>query len=746
MRRNPATRPFGMLSARKILTFTTLAAAFMWASTARGQVPGPEIFGNPPKTPLELWDAIDYLTRTGQAKQAVPYLNAFMKANPDDAMLLRIRDDFGVVSILRLVDDPATRPVVKTLVDRLTEASLKHARDPERIARAIQALMKSASEQKYAVVRLREAGAYAVPALIAALNRPELSEGERTELTQGMGRLDEAAVPPLIAALDASDARTTSAAAAALGRIRDPRAVPQLTFLAARSKSEGAERAVERITRTTFANRPFAPARLLVAEARRYHTHTIDFPSGRVIVWIWDEAAKTPVPREMSRAAAENYFGVKLAREALTLNPGDVDAQVALVALTLEAAAIAQGGASKVAATDPAYTNALATGAQVLGRVVRQAIADRKPEVAALAVNALAQVTDRDAFTIERRPNPLIEALAAPDRRVQFAAARALVLLDPAKTFPGSSRVVPTLARFVASGPLPRAVIIDGNLSRGGQLAGFLKTLGYEPMVAATGDQGFRLAARAADVELIFVDPHMVQGAWRLDDVIANLRAEPATAGLPIYVYGGLALELTLADLFKRYPDVKYLVQPTSPERLEAMLGGRPSALTDGERGAYAREAAALLARVASRAGGPFTPDLEGIEPALTIALNTPETSVAASAALSEVPSADAQRGLADVLLDPSRSTEARVAVAARLSRSIQRFGPLVSAEQEARLLRELAAADDPGLKNSLAIIVGALRPKAVQVGRRLLGEAAVPPAPAAVAKPKGEAEPDAEP
>ncbi len=731
MRRYPAQSLLATRLMHTALTLAVLAGSLVAGARARGQAPGPEIFGNPPKTPLELWDAIDYLTRTGQAKQAVPYLNAFMKANPDDAVLLKVRDDFGVGSILRLADDPATSSVVKTLVDRLTEASHRHARDPERIARAIQALLKSPSEQKYAVERLREAGAYAVPALIAALGRPGLTDTERSDLVKGLGRLDGAAVPPLIAALDASDASIVSAAAEALGRIADPRAVPALTYVAAKSQAEPAVRAVERITRTPFAQRPLTPARLLVAEARRYHTRAVDFPSGDVIVWVWDEAGKTPKPREMSRAAAENYFGVKLARAALALNPGDLDAQVALVGLNLEAAASASGGASKVAATDPAFTTALSTGALVLGRVARQANADRKPEVAALAVNALGQVTNRDAITTDRRPHPLVEALAAPDRRVQFAAARALVLLDPAKAFPGSSRVVPTLARFVASGPQPRAVIIDGNLPRGSQFAGFLKTLGYEPMVAATGDQGFRLAARAADVELIFVDPHMVQGAWRLDDVLANLRAEPATAGLPIYVYGGLALELTLADLLKRYPDVKFIVQPTSPERLESMLGGRPSALTDAERAAYAREAAALLARVASRAGGPFTPDLERVEPALTLALQSPETSVAASAALSEVPSADAQRGLADLLLDPSRSNQARVDVAGKLSRSIQRFGPLVSADQEARLLTELAGADDLKLRNSLAAVVGALRPKAAQVGKRLIGDA-VPHPPAA--------------
>ncbi|MFO0952077.1 MAG: hypothetical protein U0835_13205 [Isosphaeraceae bacterium] len=37
------------------------------AETALAQPPGPEIFARDPKTPLELWDAVDYLVRTEQA-------------------------------------------------------------------------------------------------------------------------------------------------------------------------------------------------------------------------------------------------------------------------------------------------------------------------------------------------------------------------------------------------------------------------------------------------------------------------------------------------------------------------------------------------------------------------------------------------------------------------------------------------------------------------------------------------------
>ncbi|HKI20975.1 MAG TPA: hypothetical protein VKA15_23990, partial [Isosphaeraceae bacterium] len=57
---------------------------------AQAQVPGPELFAKEPRTPLELWEAADYLVRTGQAKKAVPYLDKFVKSQPDDATLIAV--------------------------------------------------------------------------------------------------------------------------------------------------------------------------------------------------------------------------------------------------------------------------------------------------------------------------------------------------------------------------------------------------------------------------------------------------------------------------------------------------------------------------------------------------------------------------------------------------------------------------------------------------------------------------------
>lgn len=684
---------------------------------------GPAIpfgFAKAPETPTELWEVIDHLIRSGQPAQAVPYLSAFVKSKPDDATLLKIRDRFGVASMLRLDDDASTRPLAKPVVDMLNAAVRRHATRPERIGQFISALTKSPEEQAHAVERLRESGPFAVPYLIQELQRPSLSAEDRGTIVHNIGRLDRSAGPPLIATLDSGNDALTRDAIEALAMMGDLRAVPQLTFLAGKGNRTAAT-AIEVMTSRPWTGLTRSPVGVLTDEALRYHRHEVRFPSGNILIWLWDDAQKVPVSREISQADAEAYFGLKYAREALALDPSHLPAQVALLSLALEQA-VARVGYPAYPQNDPtgSFATATAAGPEVLGMVVRDAIAHGKYDLAAAAATALGQVTDANALPTDRRPNPLVQALSAPSRRVQFAAARALVLLNPRKPFAGSSRVVPVLARFATNQSVPRAVVIDGNLTRGGQLKGYLKELGYDPILAATGDEGFRAAAETADVELVLIDNHLVQGAWRLVDTLSNLRADARTAGIPLYIYGPLNLEYKLGYLSETFPGVKLVVQPTSAEILERQLGGRPAQLPDAERAGYARSASNLLALVARQPGNPFEIDLTAAEPSLTIALNAPTTGTPASIALGDVPSPDAQRGLADVLLDPGKPAGLRLTAANELARSIQRYGRLVAADQETKLLAALDQAGDPALRGALATVIGALRPKAALAGERL--------------------------
>ncbi len=422
------------------------------------------------------------------------------------------------------------------------------------------------------------------------------------------------------------------------------------------------------------------------------------------MLWLWDETAKVPAPAQLSVKDAEGVLGLRAAKEALEIDPTDVEAKVVQLSLGLD---------HDPDAWKPA---ALEAGPSLLGKVLRRAVAEKRTDLATTVAPILGQLANRNDLLIKDRPNSLVDALISSDRRTQFAAAEAMVKLDPRKPFPGSSRLVPVLARFLAGQTSPRALVIDGNSERASQVTGYLRGLGYDARTASTGAEGFTEAAESADIELIAVDPNSVNDPWDLPEILGNLAADPRTSGIPVFLVGPLDIRNQFASKLESFPNLQFLVTPSETQLLKgqldrglATLGVRP--LSANERTDYAKKASSLLAQIARSPGSPFEADLPGAEPSLSLALNGPIAATEAAEALGDIPGTDAQRALADVALDPSKPAPVRLASAGQLARNIRRFGPRLAAEQERRLVEELGQETDPARREALAAVVGALKP-----------------------------------
>jgi hypothetical protein len=198
---------------------------------------------------------------------------------------------------------------------------------------------------------------------------------------------------------------------------------------------------------------------------------------------------------------------------------------------------------------------------------------------------------------------------------------------------------------------------------------------------------------------------------WALSDTLANLAADSRTRGIPVFVYGPLAVQYKHPNLERNYPGVKLLVQPVSADILLQQLKTPPGVLTQAIHTDYAREAAKLFARIATECKGPFFADLRSAEPALAVALNNGQMAADAATTLREVSDPDAQRSLADVALDPSKTPVIRKQSTIELVRSIQRIGPLITASQEAKLLTSIREEANPEIRASLLTVLHALTP-----------------------------------
>ncbi len=693
-----------------------LVAALGACAPLRAQVPGSELFAKEPQTPVELWDAVDYLLRTNQTKKALPYLDRFVKSKPDDATWDLIRKRYGYASVLSLGDFPETRKHAQPLVEAMLAAEQKVAKDPKRIEGYVAALRDTAEEQDYAVRALRRAGPDAVPFVVEAVSRAGISAEARRKIWNNVGRLDHSAAPPLEAVLESPDPALAAEAAAALGLIGDKRSIPNLTFAAsspaaAPAVRKAAQGAIFRLTGQPFEAQKRTPVEVLVDAAWRLHRHQVDLGAEPVAIWTWDKEQNAPVSKSVPRTEAEAIVGSRFAKDALTLSPTDRQARIVELSLNLEKAIERAGFTAFTAKDQPEVKAATAAGPSLLIGAMKTAIADGKTDLAAVLAGALGSVTDEQALVAAGRPHALVDALYSPGRRLQFAAARALVKLAPETPFPGAGRLVPTLARFLPKQAQPRAIVIDANPNRGSQLAGFLTELGYDSELEVTGAKGFTAAATAADVELILISYDLFGQQWTVSETLANLRADGHTAEIPVFIYGPLNVAYEHPNLERNYPGIRFLVQPPDSATLKRQIKDLPNAFDEPERAAYAREAALLLAQLAKKRGNRLARVSRDVEEALESALNANETGPAAAVSLGQVALPEAQRSLANAALDPARPAAIRKEVATALVESIRHFGPLMSRQQEARLDTMLGDEDtDPDVRASLMAVSRVLR------------------------------------
>src|SRR5262249_31522427 len=143
-------------------------------------------------------------------------------------------------------------------------------------------------------------------------------------------------------------------------------------------------------------------------------------------VWRWED--KALVETQVPATKAEEYFGLRFARQALEIDPAYVPAQVVFLSLALEKAYEQAGGVDRPLASLPEVRELLTTvSPDLVYAVLERGLKDRRLPVILGAVVALGDLQDVGAVGAGQGTSALIQALYYPDRRVQFAAAETLL-------------------------------------------------------------------------------------------------------------------------------------------------------------------------------------------------------------------------------------------------------------------------------------------------------------------------------
>jgi len=700
-------------------------------STSSFNLSAEELLLAKPETPEQLMEAVIQLTDLGQAASAKPYLDQLTKADIDDATVLKLRDRYGPAAFLRLSNNKTLQPESIALLKKMEAAFRAYATDPARIDGLINDLSASPTKRAIAIIELKSAGEIVVPSILLRISKSE-DPSTNDHLAFALSRLGAPVVQPLIAALRAPKENIRKIAADVLGDIGDPAATlylwnpafsqnqPQSIQLAARA---ALAKILKKDPRNHFeVNQHNAQLVLKNAAIHFYQTH--EDKSEKQKIWFWDLKKQTVVQQELPAQEVNLIEGLRLAKEALEMSPDRQDVQTLYLAMALAMEAYHVGW-NKPLPEGPgtAFNLALLSGPSAVSRVLALAMKQGHTPSALAALKALGQIGSR-ALLYEQldKHSSLIAALNYPDRRVQFAAATAIMQLDPVKSFPGATRVIAILTRALLGEGSQSAIVVDSSVPRAQSMAGVFNELGYQTQPFQTGKAAFKAATGRMDVEFIALQYNVMR--WGLSQTIANLRADSRTANIPIIIYGPLQLRKKIEYSTRHYALVHYIVESENTndigKQVRPFLSSLKSPqLTGGLRTEYRTAALYWLAHIASSQRTNIY-DLTSAEKPLLQLVPDRELASNALIILGGIPTRSAQADLVKVVTNKTFDTDVKEIAALQLAFHIQKFGLLVDSKQVSEIRQAYQAAGDPKLNTALASVIGTLMPDNKLIGERL--------------------------
>jgi len=621
-------------------------------------------------------------------------------------------------TMARAMRVPALEPIAASMLKAFEAGMLAAARDPEQIRKNVAALTGTLRGKLDARARLIYAGEYATPQLLEALldkNNPALA-AEAQRVLIDMGRQ---AIAPLCTAMMGLGATEQETVANVLGLIPYRTSLPYLADLAASSGSAGAKaacaRAIERLAGTASVD---APAILYYQLADAYYAHKSEVTSfpREDFQLLWSHQPKTGlVMQAIATPVFHEAMAMRLSRRALELLPGSRDALALWVASNFR----------REIDTTPGYDNpaygpdmreamyyAVAAGPAVSQEVLARGLDTRDTPLVRRALAAVEQTAGASSlFGADAARRPVGEALLYPNRRVQIETSLALAASQAREAFPGSDRVVPTLASALGNAAQRFALIMARNNEEYQSYRGVIEKGGFTvlPFGATLGDVAIPVSEAPA------VDLVMVTGldAERLGATIDSVRGHAKLAASPVLAMVGLDAAPVLQ---RRYEGEGWIaVRPMAldqamtlraAESLVERASGGP--ITEGEAADYARRALAAMRDLVLSGSTVFS--VNEAAGALVAALGSPkgETRMLVAEVLSYLSEARAQVALVDAGL--SASGAERVAIMGKATASARRFGNNLEARQVSRLL---ALAADPATPSedatATAALVGAL-------------------------------------
>ena len=591
------------------------------------------LFIKQPQTIFEYWAAMKFEMQLGKFDLAGLHLKLLLdkyEKMPEDGNkdLIKIEAAEGLAALLNLKNvkkwsdhPPFQKEAVLSVdkfIDRVTVAIEKHLSDPERIQKFIKRLDAPTPEERaFARVQLMKSNVRAVPYLVESL-RNNFGKPLFDRVRDLMLEMDSEIVPAYLEIFRASNANEAKDLEPRLTLLKitversDRRIVPYLWHLSASPQYPDPVRKAAREALTTFLkvdvlNLP--PAKFaLTGLAEDYYYHRVRFKNKEVRLWPWDGKQLAITPVELTPAQAEEFFGLRYARQALELDAKFQPAQVVFLSLMLERQLEPDLDQLVLKPAPAGLRNLLLTlDPELVGVVLEKAMDDHKTPAILAIVQALGERGDVRAAKLSPGGTPLglLRALYYPDRRVQFASAQATrCACRPCRRSRPHGSWISIAASLVSEPTVPRALAAYVPADRAKETRDFLKVAGFETDIVRDVKEAFEKLRESADYDLILL--HQAVPEKELPFAVAQLRADNDQGGLPIFIVAGKDRQEKLEKLARHYRDVQVITEPvlTLPDEVKARIdaatkSSQGAKVTAEERKAFNRAALDAIRRMA---------------------------------------------------------------------------------------------------------------------------------------------------
>jgi HEAT repeat protein len=619
--------------------------------------------------------------------------------------------------------------VIENVRKMIQQGFEDEAANPTEITKSIALLGGTLTQYQEGSRRLILSGEYALPQLLQKLIDTTADPMIRERIVTLLPQLGPGAVRGLSVALQSSDAGLQESLSLALGQIGYAHAGARLQELATRDRvlprvRRAAESALSACVGRKNADKTVS--QLFYDLALDYYRNAEsllpaeDYATANV--WYWEEGTGLTF-RAVPRAIFCDVYAMRMSRLALH---HDKDAGEA-VALWL-AANLRRESDLEVGQTDPTWPTdapganhyALSAGPRYLLSVLARGLKDKDAAISWGAIEALARTGGADSLVQQDAEGvqPLVEALAFPDRRVRFLAASALADALPKERFEGSHAVTGVLNEALREEG-KRTALVSVTGAQANAWIDATRAAGFEVVAESEPSKAF-VAAKAAGV----IDLVVLTGRPDPVKFIADLRSDPEFASVPVVVVFQSADLRRVAKEDGRVVTVAFDAEPKvvtdAITQAQALGVGEP--LTAAEADAWVVRACGTV-RVLGQTGNEVY-DLKRVLDSLIARTegDKPEAQMASASALAVLNEAKAQQAIAMLACASEGGQDVRLHAFAALSESLRRYGNLLSGEAINAVLAVVTSEEPMELRDAAAQALGAMNLPSEQIKELILG------------------------